>query len=275
MHLVHPDGTLLGATLTKGGDEGWVVIGGATGVPHRYYEKLAGWLAERHKVNVLSFDYRGVGSSRKGSLKGFDATYRDWASDFQVAVGYAAERGPTVVVGHSFGGHAFGMTEAHKQTLGLYSYATGAGWHGYMEGFESWRVWLMWNVLAPMFVAWKGYLPFKMLNMGEDLPLGVYKDWRKWCSSPQYFFDDPEADFRQRFAEVKVPVVAVNSSDDAWAPPVSAKTFFSYYPTASCVTVSPKDIGVSKIGHMSYVRPSCQALWEELGVWIEQRMASA
>jgi predicted alpha/beta hydrolase len=49
----------------------------------------------------------------------------------------------------------------------------------------------MWRVVAPALVRWKGYLPWSLLGMGEDLPLGVYRQWRRWCGYPHYFFDDP------------------------------------------------------------------------------------
>ncbi len=273
MRLAHPDGTRLGATLVRGTEEKWVVIGGATGVPHRYYHALSVWLAKNHGVNVLSFDYRGIGDSRRGSLRGSLADFRAWASDLGVAIRYAADRGPVVVVGHSFGGHAFGMTEFHGLTRGLYTFATGAGWHGYMTHKESLRAQFLWHCVAPPLVSWKGYLPSRLLGLGEDLPAGVYRDWKRWCGFPQYFFDDPTVDFSDRFAQVQVPVVGVNSIDDAWAPPVSARVFLSHYPRFSPVVVTPRQLGVRSIGHMSYVRPACQGLWFDLGQWIDARFA--
>jgi hypothetical protein len=60
-------------------------------------------------------------------------------------------------------------------------------------------------------------MPSGMLGMGEDLPLGVYRDWRRWCSFPHYFFDDP--------GRVRTPIVATNSLDDRWAPPRSRDAF--------------------------------------------------
>jgi predicted alpha/beta hydrolase len=120
-------------------------------------------------------------------------------------------------------------------------------------------------------VAAYGYLKMSRLGMGEDLPLGVYSDWRRWCSFPQYFFDDPTAEFTAEFGRVTVPVVAVNSSDDAWATPASADAFFRHYPTARQVSVTPADIGVRSIGHIQYVRPACRPLRSHLGAWLEER----
>lgn len=81
------------------------------------------------------------------------------------------------MVGHSFGGHAFGLLPNHHKLSRCYLYGTGAGWHGWMPFFESLRVRLLWNVVLPLLTKWKGYAPFTMLGMGEDLPLGVYKQW--------------------------------------------------------------------------------------------------
>ncbi len=274
--LTHPDGTTLGATITRGTRDEWVVVCGATAVPHRFYGKLAAWLADGHGLNVLTFDYRGVGASLHGRLSELDADYRDWASDLDLALGWAADRGPTVAVGHSFGGHGFGMGEAHARTLGLYTFATGAGWAGHMAWGESMRTRALWNVLAPALVAWKGYLPFSMVGMGEDLPRGVYADWKRWCSYPNYFFDDPEArdEMNAKFARVEVPVVGVNSTDDAWAGEAAARAFLSNYPNHELRVVGPAEVGVPSIGHMGYVRTKCEPLWVEMVEWMEGRFRS-
>ena len=271
MQLVNPDGTRLGATLVPGRSDRWIVIAGATAVPHRYYRPLSEWLSERLGANVLSFDYRGIDASKPDSLVGFQADYRQWATDLATAIDYAADRGPTVVVGHSFGGHAFGMTDAHDRTLGLYTFATGAGWHGHMVPTEAIKAWVLWNLVGPPLTRWFGYLPMSKLGMGEDLPLGVYRDWKRWCAHADYFFADPEAEFVHRFDEVRVPVVGVNSTDDAWAHPASAWAFLKHYPTYEPRPVSPADNGLEAIGHMAYVRPKCGALWKPLERWISDR----
>lgn len=271
--LEHADGSMVGARLLAGGDRGWVVVGGATATPQRYYRPLARWLAETHHVNVVTFDYRGIGASKAVPLRDETSDYRDWADDLALAVAHAARQGPAVVVGHSFGGMAFGMTDAHEATRGLYTFGTGAGWHGYMPWGEAIRVWTLWNVLGPPLVAWRGYLPMSAVGLGEDIPLGVYRDWKRWCRWPRFFFDDPEADFGERFARVRVPVVGVNSVDDPWAPPESGRAFLSHYPTAELVAPRPPDLGLPAIGHMGYVRRSRAALWRALGSWLEERLS--
>ncbi len=69
---------------------------------------------------------------------------------------------------------------------------------------ESLKVRLLWNIVFPVLTRWKGYAPFDMLGMGEDLPLGVYNQWRRWCKFPHYFFDDPEMPpIAEHYAKVK------------------------------------------------------------------------
>ena len=37
----------------------------------------------------------------------------------------------------------------------------------------------MWRVIGPLMTRYKGYLAWSKLGMGEDLPLGVYRQWKR------------------------------------------------------------------------------------------------
>lgn len=51
--------------------------------------------------------------------------------------------------------------------------------------------------------------------MGEDLPLGVYRDWKRWCRFPRYFFDDPAmTHVAAQFAQVTTPITAKRARGD-------------------------------------------------------------
>ncbi|MGV2480066.1 UNVERIFIED_CONTAM: alpha/beta fold hydrolase, partial [Salmonella enterica subsp. enterica serovar Weltevreden] len=119
--------------------------------------------------------------------------YLDWGRQ-DLAAGVEALRQPgrpLYLVGHSYGGHALGLLPNHHAVHACWTFATGAGWHGWMPPLERLRVQLMWKVVGPLWTRRAGYLPWSRLGMGEDLPLGVYQQWRHWCSFPRYFFDDP------------------------------------------------------------------------------------
>ena len=232
--LVTADGTRLVAMRYRpdAPARAYLVMAGATGVPQGFYRSFAQF-ARTRGYDVLTLDYRGIGRSRHAPLRGYRMNYLDWATqDLAAAVDHMAnDDRPLFMVGHSFGGHAFGLLPNHARVARFYTFATGAGWHGWMPPVERARVWLMWNVLGPAIVRWKGYLAWSLLGMGEDLPKGVYRDWRRWCSYAHYFFDDPDigATVREQFDQVRTPIVAVNALDDLWAPPASRDAFMAGY----------------------------------------------
>ncbi len=236
---------------------GVVVMAGATGVAQRYYRRFAETLAA-HGVDVVTLDYRGVGASAPDRLRGFACDYLHWArQDLTAAVDFALARGPTVVVGHSFGGHAFGQLPDPNRTRGLYTVASGAAWSGYMPPSERLRVELLWNLVGPVSTALAGYLPGRIWG-GESLPLGIYRNWKRWSHHPRYFFDEPGLGMQDLFDRVRVPVVGATASDDLWAPPGSVQVFMRHYRRAplTLVTHTPAELGVPSLGHMGHFRAS-------------------
>jgi predicted alpha/beta hydrolase len=253
-----------------GAERAHVVVAGATGVPQRFYRRMAEYLRQRG-VSVLTLDYRGIGLSKPKTLKGFAADQMDWVSDLAAGVEHMGDGSvPLFMVGHSLGGHAFGLLPNHHKVAGLYTFATGAGWHGWMTPGERLKAIVMWNTIAPLLAATKGYLAWSLIGMGEDLPLKAYQQWRRWCQHPRYFFDDPQmATTVVRFRDVRTPIVAANATDDAWAPPRSRDAFMAGYVHApwKAVDITPQALGVRHIGHMGYFRPGAEPLWQAALDW--------
>ncbi|MCB1997329.1 MAG: alpha/beta fold hydrolase, partial [Rhodoferax sp.] len=265
----------------SGTPTGHLVVAGATGVPQGFYRRFAQHAASQG-FHVTTLDYRGIGLSRPASLRGFRMNYLDWArQDLAAAVDAVPDDGlPLVMVGHSYGGHAFGLLPNHHRVARFVTLATGAGWHGWMPPLERVRVLLMWRVIGPLLTRWKGYLPWSLLGMGEDLPLGVYRQWRHWCQFPRYFFDDPamrSEGLSERFAAVRTPIVAVNALDDRWAPPASRDAFVAAYRNAPVrpLDLHPASVGMKSIGHMGYFRPAALPLWDEWLGWLRGDAAAA
>ncbi len=274
VQLQAADGFPLAAThFTAAGDQ-FIVMAGATAVPRGFYKRFAEFVQARG-VNVVTTDYRGIGDSKTGSLKGFEMAYADWSRyDLAAAVDYCARRGRVWMVGHSLGGHAIGQLPAPNALQAAYVCGTGAGWHGWMPRPERYRAWAMWNLVGPVATRIYGYHPMSKFGMGEDLPMGVYRDWKRWCAHPHYFFDDPAAKhITEKFADVRIPIAASVSTDDLWAPPVSRDAFFKGYSGArvDAIDLSPAELGVREVGHMGYFRAQTgSVLWPRMLQWLGQ-----
>ncbi|MGF6401275.1 putative alpha/beta hydrolase [Pseudomonas frederiksbergensis] len=278
--LVADDGYRLAAMRysAQGALKGNLIMAGATGVQQRFYRRFAEH-ASKQGFNVMTVDYRGIGKSRPKRLKGFEMSYLDWGFlDLAAAVEHMDDgTTPLYWIGHSFGGHALGLLPNHHKITAAYCFGTGAGWTGWMPKFEAFKVRLLWSVILPLIVARKGYMAWSLLGMGDDLPLGVYEDWRRWCAYPHYFFDDPSmAAIAQLYAEVRIPCVFSNAVDDPWAPPASRDAFVKGYCNAAIHTrdLQPES-RKSPIGHMGYFRPSAMPIWNEVLDWLAAQKSAA
>ncbi len=261
------DGYVLGATRYPADDpRARIVMAGATGVPQRFYRHFAEYAAARG-YDVITFDYRGVGESAPASLRGFRMDYLDWARlDLAAVLNQASGDLPVHLVSHSYGGQALGLLPDPHIVTSMHALGSGSGWRGWMPRSEQPRVFFLWNVFGPVIVRKQGYLAWKRFGLGEDLPLGVYRQWKRWCRFPGYWFDDPEVgeEMSALFARVTVPITAINSVDDRWSMPAAWDAFYRHYVNADLATrdLRPSDIGQSSIGHMGYFRPGSEPLWD-------------
>jgi predicted alpha/beta hydrolase len=270
--LTAPDGYALAASHYSAPSDQFIVVGSATAVPRWFYSKFAEF-AQARGINVITTDYRGIGESKRGSLKGFEMDYADWSRyDLAAAVAYAAQRGKVWMVGHSLGGHALGQLPQPNVLQAAYLCGAGAGWHGWMPRPERYRAWALWNLVGPIATRIYGYQPMSKFGLGEDIPMGAYRDWKRWCAYPHYFFDDPQAKaITDKFADVRIPIAAVVSTDDLWAPPASRDAFFKGYRNApvEAIDLNPRSLGVKQVGHMGYYRAQVgEQLWPQMLAWL-------
>ena len=279
--LTAADGYQLAATvstperpaLASDGRAAWIVIGSATAVPRGFYAKFAQYAASCG-LHVIATDYRGCGGSKPASLRGFDMQYADWSRlDLAAAIDYAQARGPVWLVGHSLAGHALGQLPDPGKLQAAIVCAAGAGWHGHMPALEAAKAWAMWHLLGPVTTRIWGYHPMSKFGMGEDLPMGVYRDWKRWCQFPSYSFDDPAAaHITQGFDRVTLPLATVNTTDDWWALPSSRNAFFKHFKSTRFepMDFAPAQLGVQAVGHMGYFRANVgRVLWPRMLTWLE------
>ncbi|MBV1775306.1 alpha/beta fold hydrolase [Burkholderiaceae bacterium DAT-1] len=266
------DGFPISATLYPGQLplKGHLVVAGATGVPQGFYRRFAEY-ASAQGFAVLTLDYRGIGKSAPDSLRSFRMHLLDWArQDLAAAVEYMRDPHiPLFLMGHSLGGHAFGLLPNHRAVDKFFVCGATSGWHGWMPKAESIRVRLMWHGILPVLHQLLGYSPWKLFGAGEDLPLDALRQWRYWAGFPRYFFDDPAmAGIEANFERVTTPIVAANALDDLWAQPAARDAFMQGYCNAPLtrLDLNPADFG-GRLGHMGYFRPQARALWDQAFNW--------
>ena len=271
--IVTSDGVEISARLYEDGltseaTRGAVLIVAAMGTPQIYYEPFATWLASQG-YTVATFDYRGIGASRSGSLAGFRADILDWARlDCAAVLDALLERVPSAPlywIGHSLGGQILPLVPQHARLSKAVMIASGSGyWRENSLPARRYVLWL-WYVVVPIAVTLCGYFPGKKLRKVGDLPKGVMMQWRRWCLHPEYALGDGE-EMRAKFAAVKTRIVALSFQDDEYLSGRSMESLQSFYTNApvSIKRITPQDIGLKRIGHFGFFRAQfADPLWRD------------
>lgn len=261
------DGHALAATFFEpAAPRGAVLVVPAMGVPQSYYAAFARWLAAQGYA-VTTFDYRGIGASRRGHLRDLRCDLLDWARlDCAAVLAAAAARAPgrpLYWIGHSLGGQILPFVPGHERVEKMITVATGSGYWRENAAPLRRRVWFLWFLVAPLAVRLFGYFPGRRLGMVGDLPRGVIEQWRRWCLNRDYAAGvEPGA--RERYAAVRVPIVSLSFSDDELMSARNIESIHGFYTGAPRIMrrVSPAQAGVRQIGHFAFFRPDLgSALW--------------
>ena len=267
------DGLELAATLLHPPEaaRGLVVVNSATAVPRRFYRHFAAALAGAGYA-VLTYDYRGIGDSRPASLRGFDATVRDWGLlDMAGVLDWAIdELSPErmLFVGHSIGGQLAGLLDRPEAIDGLATMSAQSGYWALQGGEQKALVALHVYFTLPLLAKTLGYMPWSWVGGGEDLPSGVALEWSRWCRSPGYLLDDSSLPL-ERFNRFTAPVLAYSFGDDKWGTSKSVDAMMGAYPRMERRHVEPAAAGLEDIGHFGYFRPGAASLWCELIEWFD------
>ena len=121
-----------------------------------------------------------------------------------------------------------------------------------------------WHLLVPLATALCGYFPGARLRKVGDLPKGVVLQWRRWCLNPRYHVGAEGASVRDRFASVRVPLVALSITDDELMTERGTRVLVDCYPNAPrrIERIAPADVQAPRIGHFGFFRHQFQSsLW--------------
>ncbi|HET6628790.1 MAG TPA: alpha/beta fold hydrolase [Woeseiaceae bacterium] len=266
------DGYELAATWYEApGADTAVLVNSATAVPRRFYQRFAQFL-QRYGWQVLTYDYRGIGGSKPATLRGFDATMRDWTFlDMTAAVDRIVQEADPkrlFAVGHSFGGQTFGMVENAARVGAMVGVSAQSGHWGVQGGREPARVRLIVTVVIPVLSRLCGYFPWSRFARGEDLPKGVALEWARWCRRRNYLLDDPTLPL-ERYRAFAAPVLAYSIEDDDWGTRRAVDEMMRAYPDVTRRHIAPADYGLERLGHTGFFREGAEPLWREMIEWLE------
>lgn len=254
-----------------------VLVVPAMGVEQQYYAAFAQWLAARGYF-VVTFDYRGMGHSRRGALRALKADVLTWAEQDTGAMvaflrGHAGDK-PLLWFGHSLGGQIFGMVPGHEHFRAMVTVAAGSGyWREYAPRLRRIAP-LLWFVIVPLSVPLAGYFPGRALGMIGDVPAGVMRQWRSWCLDPDYLFGVMPAAVREHYAALRLPLLSLSFTDDEYLSRRNIESLHGFYAGAAreMNRIAPADVGVPSIGHFGFFRKRFEAtLWSRAGNWLDRQ----
>lgn len=192
IEIIVEDGYAISATLVEPEHKPKAVIqiNSGTGIPQELYLNFAVFLAE-NGFAVITYDYRGIGKSKREPLKNFNASILDWAKlDMTGVFQWIIQQYPDhkkVIIGHSMGGQLVGLMENHAQIDNIFFIAASTGYWKDMRRPFKYIMPALWFIIIPLHAKIFGYVKAKKIRQGENLPKGVGLQWRKWCIRPNYF----------------------------------------------------------------------------------------
>jgi predicted alpha/beta hydrolase len=267
------DGYSLAATVfdppAPRATEGVVLIAPAMGVRQTFYYELAEFLAERNRA-VLTFDYRGIGSSAPSRLADCDADLEDWGRlDLAALIGTARVRHPDrplAVIAHSVSGQLLGLAPNVGEVEQVLAFGAQSGYWRHWSGVRRFRVWLLWHLLIPVSTRLLGYFPASRFGLGQDTPGGVATMWAYWGRHPDYLMGRVDPEKLRGYRRYAGRLRAVCAIDDTIAPVAAVRALLEFYPEArrELRVVEPAELGVRSVGHFGYFRESIgRRLWPE------------
>ena len=267
------DGYPLAVTLypVDGADTA-VLLNPATAVPRGFYRRYAHFL-QALGWQVVTYDYRGIGGSRQGSLRGFEARMRDWALlDMTGMIRWTRDTlAPRrlFAIGHSFGGQVLGMVENSAAVAAMLGVSAQSGHWRVQGGREPAKVRFAVTVMIPLLARLFGYFPWSVLARGEDLPKGVALEWARWCRSRNYLLDDSTLPL-ERYRQFEAPVLSLSIEDDDWGTRRAVDEMMRAYRNVTRRHIRPAEYGMDRMGHMGFFREAVLPLWQETADWLDR-----
>lgn len=268
------DGVLLkGQVIAAKEPKAAVLLNPGTATKTSFYIPFAEFLAEQG-YSVLLWNYRGFCESRTQSLKGSDICFADIGlKDVPAAIDKAKELFPELplyCVGHSAGGQQLGYAENCNELKGLVGIAVSTGYFGTMPlGFRI-QAHVLFKIVTPISNALFGYVKTAKLNIMEDLPPKLAKEWGQWCAKKDFFFDPKFAKKKpelKNYRTFNFPVHVFTADDDEISTVFNTKSLWKHIKSTQPIEFTlykAANMPKKAVGHFGYFRKANQQIWQDV-----------
>lgn len=283
------DGYSLGGTLFyPSGRESFstaVLISCGGGIAASRYARFASFLASRG-IPALTYDYRGIGTSRPRSLRGFRAAAEDWSElDCAGGIAYLRSRygnADLVAIAHSIGALITGGAPNVSEISRYLFICPHTGY--YRDYLFKYRLPMaaMWHGVMPVLTRIFGYFPAKALRLGEDIPAGVARQWAARRSPdlrPEATAQDASRarSMMARYGTLRGSVLAIGFRDDSFATLKGMRRLLGAFSglRAEVWLIAPSDVQMKSIGHFGFFRrEAATALWPKVLPFLDPQCAA-
>lgn len=274
IEFIAADGVVLKGQLIQAKEpKAIVLLNPGTATKTSFYIPFAQFLAE-HGYSVMLWNYRGFCESRTTSLKGSDISFSDVGQlDIPAAISKAKELFPQLplyCVGHSAGGQQIGFAHNCNELQGLIAIAVSTGYFGSMPKDYRIKAHLFFKLIAPISTALFGYVKAEKLNLMEDLPPKLVKEWGRWCAQKDFFFAPKFAKEKPELANYRTfnfPVQVFTADDDEISTAFNVKSLWKNIKSTQPIEFNlyqASEMPKKSVGHFGYFRKANQQVWQDV-----------
>jgi len=247
-----------------------VVINSGAGIPRTLYESFASWLADCG-MTTITYDDFAIGGSRGRSIRGLEASIRDWGSkDCAAVLDWMKRRFPDAaihVVAHSIGGVVTGFVSNPPQIGRMVLVSPHIGYWGDYARDARRRMFVLWHVLMPAVTRMAGYFPGRKFGLPEDLPFDVALEWGRRRLRPGRLAPGSREEL---VPPVDASVLTIRPSDDPFATERAMRRVEEFLGRCR-FSDFPIDAGASghPLGHLGFFsKSSREGPWQVARGWL-------
>lgn len=265
--------TLNGQIIEAQAPKGIVLVNPGTATKTSFYVPFAEFLAE-NGYHVFLWNYRGFCESRPASLVRSDISFSDIGQwDIPAAISKAKELYPGLplyCVGHSAGGQQIGFAHNCNELDGMVALAVSTGYFGNMPMTYRIKAHLFFKVIAPVSSVLFGYVKAEKLNLMEDVPPKLAKEWGQWCANKEFFFAPKFAKKKphlKNYRKLDFPVHVYTADDDEISTAKNVASLWGKIETHEPVKFTfytAANMPKKAVGHFGYFRRANQSIWQDV-----------